>query len=84
LSRQLAAAGSAGPVHAILIVAGEATGPAVIAAASAATGQVPADVRYLPRAGAVILTAPANYLRALLDDHRVTVASATTIDIFPW
>jgi hypothetical protein len=56
----------------------------VIAEASARAGQPPARVHYLPRANAVVVEACIRYLHAALDDQRVIVASATTIDIFPW
>jgi hypothetical protein len=93
LSRQMAAAGD-GLVQVILIV-GDEDDPArqpddaglaarVVAEASARAGQPPARVRYLPRANAAVIEARVRYLHAALDDRRVIVASATTIDIFPW
>jgi|tagenome__1003787_1003787.scaffolds.fasta_scaffold18381397_1 hypothetical protein len=88
LTRQLGAAGEEGLVHAILIVTEDepADGLAadLIAEASASSGRSALRVRHLPRANALIVTAPAGRLRDLLKDHRVLVASATTIDIFPW
>jgi hypothetical protein len=90
----MAAAGDDGLVRAILIAGGEDdtatqpgdTGPAasVVAEACARAGQPPARVRYLPRVSAVVIEARPSYLRAALEDRRVIVASATTIDIFPW
>jgi hypothetical protein len=94
LSRQIAAAGDDALVQAILIVGGDddpASQPndagraaRVIAQASARAGQAPERVAYLPRANAVILAAPVSYLHVVLGDQRVILASATTIDIFPW
>ena len=88
LTRQLTAAGEAGLVHAVLIVAGDepADGPAaaLVEEASARSGWSPGQVRHLPRANALIVTAPAAWLRAALEDRRLLVASATTTDVFPW
>jgi hypothetical protein len=94
LSRQLAAAGDEEVVHAIVIV-GSGDDPAsrppdaspaanLIAEVSARVGRSPVRVRQVPRGNAVIITACGRHLRALLDDPRVIVASATTIDVFPW
>lgn len=94
LSRQMAAAGDEGFVQAILIV-GSDDDPArqaddmglaarVIAQATVCAGEPPASVRYVPRANATFVEARVRYLHAALGDRRVIVASATTIDIFPW
>ncbi len=94
LSRQMAAVGAEGLVHAILIV-GSDDDPArqpddmglaarVIAEATVRAGASPARVRYMPRANAAVVEVGVRYLHVALDDQRVIVASATTIDIFPW
>jgi len=87
LARQLAAAGEAEMVPAILIVASDdepADGLVTALITEASAGRSPLHVRHLPRADALIVTASASRLRAILEDQRVLVASATTIDIFPW
>jgi hypothetical protein len=90
----MAAVGDEGFVRAILIVSGDdepASQPndmglaaRVIAKATARAGEPPARVRYVPRANAAVVEARACYVRVALEDLRIIVASATTIDIFPW
>jgi len=85
LARQLTAAGEGGPVHAVLVVAdGDDVAAGLVAAASAGSGLTAGSVRHLPRANALVVTAPAAWLRAALEDPRLLVASATTTDVFPW
>jgi hypothetical protein len=90
----MAAVGDEGLVQAILIV-GSDVDPAsqpddmvlaarVIADATVRIGEPPARVRYVPRANAAVVEARVRYLHVALEDSRIIVASATTIDIFPW
>jgi len=93
LRRQLDAASTDTLLHAVLIV-GEDGDPSatphdeglaerVVEQIRVRLGEEAAQVRFVPRANAVIVVARPAFLRVLVNDPRVLLASATTIDLFP-
>jgi hypothetical protein len=95
LTKQIAEAGETGLVAAVMIVK-EPGGPAmddgglarrVIEKAVERTGEIPASVRYVPRANAAVLLARAGLIQEILVDENLAVASAADLDplwIFDW
>ena len=83
LRRQLDNAAHGELVYALVVVPEAATRD-VLADACAAAGSEFALVRDLPRTATALVAGPRALIEVLIGDSRVALASATTIDMFPW
>ncbi len=91
LSAQLARAGEDKQVEAIIVVDADPDLPAtvgvqerleqVIEGAIGRTGEHPASVRYFAGANASVILASGRFIREILEDEHIAVASATDVDV---
>ena len=91
LRDQLAEAGEDNQVEAVIVVDADPDLPAigsvqkrleqVIEGAIERTGEHPASVRYFAGANASVILASGRFIREILEDEHIAVASATDVDV---
>ncbi len=94
LRDQMKQAGEAGPVEVVIVVDAdhewltrESAGrllAQVIQGVIQRTGDQPESVRYFTGANAAVILANGKFIRAVMDDEHVVVASATDVGVFPF
>ncbi len=92
LSDQITRAGEKGPVEAVIVVDADQDGPStesagkllakVVEGAIQRTGEHPACVRYLASVNSAVILASVKFIRQVLQDEHIVVASAADVDLF--